>query len=275
MLAMKTPLYFALLLFITALVTTPVTRANEEVPSEKEAINNYKVERFYTHLTTQARTAGPGQVLFESFPGSNSNTSFLTNSLSYGIINRLQIGTAPIFYAIEEHKYNLNFKTNLVKKRYFQLGAGLSSFRFRLKNGEVQEIDGNIIKDIYVDLNFVFLALNYRDPGSRWSYGYNFSHGEARSNSSIINRGLDMEFKKRSEWALDVGYRISDIWHATFGVGEQREDLFEIKSSRNVGLGTSMTYLQNTKWLPKITYGINFVPDNSKTTLLISLDVLR
>ncbi|MEK6555123.1 MAG: hypothetical protein AABZ31_07785, partial [Bdellovibrionota bacterium] len=210
---------------------------------------------------------------FETFPGGNVYTSFLTNSLSMGVFNRFQIGTAPVFYAADEHEHNFNFKTNFIRRRYFQFGFGFSQFRFRLKNNEVQEIDGSIKKNINIDLNFVFITMNYREPGSKYAFGYNFSYGETNSNSALIDNALATEFKRRTEWATDISYKISDIWLTTFGIGEQREDIFEIKSERLMGYGLSFTYLQPTVWFPRLTYGLHFAPANGKSTFLLSFDI--
>jgi hypothetical protein len=255
-------------------VSTDTSTPYEEVNSSAPEIQDpYFTERFYTHLTTQARTLRPGKVAFETFPGGNVYTSFLANSLSVGVFSRFQIGTVPAFYTVKELSHNFNFKTNFIRRRYFQLGFGFSQFRFRLQNNEVKELDGSIIKDINVDLNFVFLAANYRAPGSRWSYGYNYSYGETFSNSDAIDKALRAEFKRRTEWATDVSYKLSNIWLTTFGMGEQREDIFEIKSERLMGYGLSFTYLQPTVWFPRLTYGFHFAPANGKSTFLLSFDI--
>jgi hypothetical protein len=255
-------------------VSTDTSTPYEEVnASALEIADPYFTERFYTHITTQARTLRPGKFAFETFPGGNVYTSFLANSLSVGVFNRLQVGTAPAFYAGEDHVHNFNFKTNYIRRRYFQLGYGFSQFRFRLKNSEVTELDGLIKKNINIDLNFIFVTTNYRNPGSRWSYGYNFSYGVANSNSAVIDNALQTEFKRRTEWAADLSYKLSDIWLTTFGMGEQREDIFEIKSERLMGYGLSFTYLQPTVWFPRLTYGVHFAPAKGKSTFLLSFDI--
>lgn len=248
-------------------------KASEASHTSDSLESPYYTERFFTHITTQARTLSPGKVAFETFPGANMYTSFLLNSLSVGLTNHIQVGTTPLLFTSDSHQFNLNLKINPIKKRYFQFGYGVSYFRFDLSESDAENINGVPVNEIDIDLYFAYVAFNYRDPGSKFSFGYNYSRGQTRSNSAAINDALSKEFKRRSEWAFDTSYRYDDRWAVTTGFGEQREELFEIASRRIFGFGFSITHLAPRKRFPRITAGLHYSPEAEKTSALLSFDI--
>lgn len=244
------------------------------VPFRVLADETPTVAPFYYHITTPARTIHPGEFAYEPFPGVSGTALFLYNSLSVGITDWLQIGFVPLFALLPDHRFNANFKVNVVKEKYFQLGVGYSHFSIRLQAGDyIQEENGSRTYHPRADLGFAFFAANYRDPSSRFSWGLNYSYLIPTSNSRLVEKVLREQTEKKREWALDLSYQYFSNLYITFGIGMLRAETFELESPLSFGYGFSATILRDTHWFPRVTSGIHYSPSIDDTKLLISFDL--
>lgn len=245
------------------------TAATTAVAEDKEI-----VAPFYYHITTPARTLSPGDFAYEPFPGVSGTSLFLYNSLSVGLTDWLQIGFVPLFAMLPDHRFNANFKVNVVKEKYFQMGIGYSHFSIRIQGDPyIQEENGSRTYQPRADLGFAFFAMNYRDPSSRYSWGLNYSYLIPTSNSRLVEKVLREQTEKKHEWALDLSYEYKTNIYFTAGIGMLRAETFELQSPLSFGYGLSTTYLREAHWFPRITGGIHYSPSLDDLKLLISFDL--
>lgn len=233
-------------------------------------------ERFYPHISTPAQVLKPGEVAYENFPGATNGTPFYANSLSVGVLPWLQLGVVPIFYLMDENRYNLNLKVPVVEDNYFQAAIGYTRFSFALLGQEpIQETNGSETPSPYVDLDFAFVALNYRDPGSVFAYGLNYSSMLISSNSALLRKVLREQHRDQNSWAVDISYQLRRQWVLTFGMGEQLSQTFELQSPFVFGAGLSATYLRDADWFPRVSSGLHYAFSTHHLGLLINFDIFQ
>lgn len=122
-----------------------------------------KSDMFNPIATVNANTTGKGKFSLARAPLGNLNTTFLASSLNYGLFERFEIGTAPIFYSSSEHKSNYNFKVLVydgdITKWSFSGGELVFNIEIE-SDGEKENAD--------IKMSIVQLATNIRIPNSKF-----------------------------------------------------------------------------------------------------------
>jgi hypothetical protein len=142
-----------------------------------------QVSTFHPLASVNARTIKKGTLALGRAPLGNLNSSFLTSSLNYGLFKRLEIGTAPVFYIIPEHKYNFLIKLNFYRGDDFDWGLIVGNTVFRTEvnlDGEKEKPD--------LEMTSLQLALNYHPNGSKWEFGFSGTNscGSIKSKNPLV-----------------------------------------------------------------------------------------
>lgn len=228
---------------------------------------------FSPHLSVRAQTLESGAFAFEPFPGANGHNALLLNSFSVGVTSFLQLGTVPLFYASASHRQNWNLKLNAYRSENLDIGFGLSSFSIRLTDRDsILERDGQRTMDPFVDLQFLFLALNWQPDLREISFGFNYAFPRVTSNSPLLEEILRGQTQSQREWNVEMEWRYSETRSVTFGLSELRLETFEIASPFLFGYGASWTFKRKGRWFPRISLGAHRYPSVGENRYLFSFD---
>lgn len=219
--------------------------------------------RFTSHITAEAWTGERGSFSLQRAVGANLNTTFLLSSLNYSLLDRLEVGTIPVNYAIDEHKFNVNLKYNFWRTSTYLWSAGYNLTVFRLI-----DVDGN---DLGADLQLhsFQIILNYFPKWTNLKFGLNYNASSAdyvddnTSNSTIL---LDTQ----SEFGMDISYPIKNKYDVTLGLGWLRELGVSVFEKRAFGFGPSFRWYRPKKLLSSPTLGLHFVPETQDFAILLS-----
>jgi hypothetical protein len=210
---------------------------------------------FHPVTTVKARTIQKGTLALGRAPLGNINSTFLANSLNYGVFSRFEIGTSPMFYISEEHKYNYLLKLNFWKSEWmdWSLIAAENVFRTRIEhsNGQVERPD--------LKLSATQLALNIHPPDSKIALGTFVTQacGYLDSNNIYV-KSLSLEC--RYELGGDIQYETKDDQWLTLGVANMREAGISPFEDVVTGYGAAYTWFIPEKVFSRPTVGIYYTP---------------
>lgn len=242
---------------------------------------NLPKPKFYSHMTTSARTIEVERLAFETFPGANNLSPFLYNNLSLGVSRNAQIGVVPAFYlfSFTNHRFNGNFKWNFYDEEGLVFSFGVSHFSLLASDStgtqkkEIIENDGSVTKNPYLSWTFYSLSSNYFFPESKFSAGLLTSYVVLNTNSAYIQSYADSK-GVLPEWAVDLSYAFKPNFYLTSGIGQQRVFLFDVfESERPLSYGITSTFLANRKWLSRVSIGIQLKPEIRRWHFVTSFDI--
>lgn len=88
--------------------------------------NPIESRTFTPHLTIDSRTRPIGKVSLQRAPGANINTGMLLSSFVVAVAPRIELGTMPVFYTDDIHRYNINVKWNFWRDDLIDWAFGYS-----------------------------------------------------------------------------------------------------------------------------------------------------
>jgi hypothetical protein len=229
-----------------------------------------KDQVFYPHLSTPANTAGSGELTFDPFPGSNGLQSPLLNALDIGLGSRLDVGVAPIFYALPGHSYNANAKLNFLKLNYLYLAAGASAFSFHFSaNPPIAETNGATSNSIDFQLYYGVLAANLFLPGTPFALGLNIYRSKFHSSSPSLNDSLNSN--AHPEWFVDLAIAGRN-WALTPGFGALRlYTMMPQTSPVPFGFGATITWIHPAlRIFRELAVGLHHMQSVHKNSVLFS-----
>lgn len=231
--------------------------------------NAYAAPRVFTpHLTAPAATVRSGAIAFQAFPGANGLQSFLSNALLIGLFHRLEIGSAPVFYFSEQHKYNFGAKVNFFKSSQLHMAFGGSHFAFETGSSLP---DGSPAVVEQYQLTYGLFALNWFFT-DRASIGVNFAKPWIKSSSALLTEALGE--KQKIEWFVDVAYQITDKLAFTPGFGILRLRTLDPQSPIPFGVGGTFNLVRKrTGTFARVSLGLHVMPSVSKTRVLFSFSI--
>lgn len=251
---MKSVFFIFIYLFLNAFCLAEAKEINE--PSEREF-------RFTPHITAEAWTGKQWSVSLQRSVGSNLNTNFLLSSLSLSVTNRLEVGTSPTLYVLEDHMVNLSLKYNFWRTTVYLWSIGFNTSAFKLRDG-----DGNQLEESLNLLSFQIL-LNYLPQWTNFKFGVNLNFAEAIVDSP--NPGVD-EFSLDEKW--EFGVDITKPFHGnkevTLGMGWLRESGFSALEKVEFGLGVSFRLYRPGKFISSPTVGVHSSVDGENVSFLVS-----
>lgn len=150
--------------------------------------------------TIDSRSIAKYSFSFSRSPLQNLNSTFLATSLNFGLFERLEIGTVPIFYLTKDHRHNYIFKYNFYRcpNIDWSLSYGESSYKVDLGT-----------KKANLQLMALQLALNLHLPDQQWAIGgsVNQSCGYIDSKNTLT---FATSYRCAAEVGLDLQYKIAE-----------------------------------------------------------------
>lgn len=228
-----------------------------------ESAADDKALRFTSHITAEAWTSQRGSFSLQRAVGANLNTNFLLSSLNYSLLSRLEIGTTPINYFMDGHKFNLNLKYNFWRTPVYLWSVGYNLTVFRLKDDEGVDLGGDL------QLNSLQIIFNYFPKWTILKFGMNFNVSSA---DFIDDQNDDnpISLKSQSEFGIDLSYPFLNSYAFTLGLGWLRELGFSPFEDRAFGFGPSFRWYRPDKLLSSPTVGVHFVPETGSFAFLVS-----
>ncbi|MBT4793384.1 MAG: hypothetical protein HON90_17565 [Halobacteriovoraceae bacterium] len=222
-----------------------------------------KKDMFNPIATINATTVDKGKFSFARAPLGNLNTTFLASSLNYGLFDRFEIGTAPIFYLSSEHKGNYNLKALVydgdITKWSFSAGSLIFETEIE-NNGEIENPD--------VEMSIVQLAVNIHVPDSLFTVGLS----AGRSCGQIDSKNVYVKiysFRCKDETGFDLQYQYNDDLWITLGQGRNREAGITPYESIVNGYGAAVTLFRKAKLISRPSLGY-YVSENGENMFLMT-----
>jgi hypothetical protein len=242
--------------------------------TKKLPIGEQKIDKFHPHITSKASTLKQYKVAFGTLPGLSGYSSISYNSLSFGLIDRLQLGTSPLVYLIDEHHYNFNLKWNFYRGQKINWALSYSTFQFKKDQGvTVYKKDGSpTIIDRY-SFNALGIIINAFPEADRFRVGFSFSIFDYKTGDEALNKELE-NVKRPMEMMLDFDAHLIKNLRLTFGIGRTRSGPFDaFKSKLPFGFGTTFTWLKKQGILQPIAIGAHYIPTTKDITPLLSVGI--
>jgi hypothetical protein len=215
--------------------------------------------------TSNSRTLGQWKVAFQRNPGANLNSTLLVNSLSVGLLPRVEVGVVPIYYGVEAHKSNFNLKYNFWRGDDADWAFGLSETRFKT---EIQSANGRIERPDLV-LTTLGLSANYH-PDYMDSIVSAFvanSCGKIESKDALV---LIYSLKCTTEYGMDWQIPVKDRQWVTLGWGQLRKTGFSAYEPLETGFGTAYSMRFPGALISRPSLGVYYTPDGGNMAALLS-----
>ena len=256
-------------------------------------------EKFFPNITTSAKTAGPGNVIWHPTPFRiDVPDSYITNSLSVGIGKRMEIGITPFEYELyfvrNRHGFSYDVYQVLLKYSFLETDsfnlAIASSLKFVRKrpsyefsNNSSSEPDSSKSesKDVIKKKNeerkarvkYAILA-NYRfDSG--WILGTNLESRYVQSNNAMTNSFLSQDAVNRGlvHVRTDLMQPVTSWLRATYSVSREyllrseEEVPYTHKLTHGIGLG--FTWVRPGRNFTSLGFGFHrFIESKSTSTII-------
>lgn len=222
-----------------------------------------KRDIFNPITTVNTSTVERGKFSLARAPLGNLNTSFIASSLNLGVFDRLEVGTAPIFYSMKEHKENYNFKVlvydgDITK---WSFSAGSLVFETEVDNdGEIETPD--------VKMSIVQLGVNIHIPNSKYKIGLSAgsSCGMIDSENSLVKI---YSFRCEDETGFDLQYEYKDDLWITLGQGRYREAGITPFESVVNGYGAAVTIFRKDQLFSRPSLGY-YISENGENLFLMT-----
>lgn len=229
--------------------------------------NNSTFANFTPHMISKATTLPQYKLALETTPGGRVGSNFLISSLSIGVLDRVQIGTIPIFYIIngENHKYNFNIKYNFFKSSNTSLAIGYTRIKFKLDSKQFSSFQ-NPPTSYYI--NLTNLALNYLIPNSSYGLGFEYVIGTSYANNSA----LVSSYEASDTWGLDIMKKINSKITISLGIGDSQTEIAPTDDSKSFGYGLSTLYIDQFHYFSNPSIGIHYFSDANKFLGLFTAD---
>ena len=214
--------------------------------------------------TINARTIKKGTLSLGRAPLGNINSTFLANTLNYGLFSRMEIGTSPIFYTAPEHQYNYVMKLSFWKGDWIDWALVLGKNVFRTK---VEKTTGGTERT-ELEMTAYQLAFNIHPPEMKTSLGASVTQSCAyiASKDPYI---FIASYKCVGEVGVDLQQEWRENHWITIGYGRMRESGISPYEELATGLGGTYTWLRPDKLISRPSLGI-YQTFNGDTLFLIS-----
>lgn len=206
----------------------------------------------FTHVSPSAETLRPGQVAFQPYPGSNpiQDYAFLTNSLSVGLWNGLEIGTVPIMWQSNDSftLRNFNWKNRIWRSAEWSVAWGTQHLFYDTR-GELKEWYDSF------RIDQVGIAVEYRPLSSPFQFRYNLATSQMTIQGMTWMRFADGTKSKLDTWFVaggvdhyvDIGYAASDTNFWILGLSQNHEWLSGLGNRDAAAYGAGLSHAWKTK----------------------------
>lgn len=223
------------------------------------------------HITQTAETLKPLQWSFKPYPGHSpigSLSSFLMNSLSMGVTNRLEVGTIPLIWnnSPTNKSQNANLKYQVLSSDSWIFSSGLQYIRM---TSESQSPTAGF--DYVMHSSTLFLAFDWR-VSERWKVAYNISGslltGKAKVISSVSTFDFPINQQSYVDHYLDFNYlkSLTNIW--SLGLSRTTEGILGFSFGQPIlGVGLSHTWNLRGAWFSQMNLGSHYKQDGASKVL--------
>ena len=217
---------------------------------------------YFPHISVNARTLTPGKISLQNSPGLGATTNILLSSLSVGIYPRVEIGSIPLFYFVDNHRLNYNVKVNIYDSNIFRSSLGVSRIEFRFEDSELLD------KYKYI-LNYYSWAANYIFPNSVYSLGLTLNYASSHLTSTYFTETFDNNY----EWSFDVIKKLNDTTIVSAGIGEHQDEITYKSTAKNFGSGISLTKIRPKKMFSSPRIGAHYLNKSKDFMYLITTSI--
>lgn len=221
--------------------------------------NAEAARKFNPLVSSDARTVPQGKVTYSRSTVANVNSSFLANSLNLGVLPRVEIGTAPVFYLSRDHKFNFTTKLNFYRGSQFDWALSYSEVRF---NVAIDNVGTELI------LSGMQLATNWHPTFTPVSVSafYGSVCGNLNSGSYLV---LAYSFRCRDEMGLDFQIPTAENQWLTLGIGRLRNLGYSPYEEITNGVGLSYSIFLPRKFFSRPSLGL-YAAQKQKLLFLFS-----
>lgn len=223
-------------------------------------------ELFNPLVSTTARTLPKWKVGFQRSGGANINTNLLNNALSVGVMERLELGTAPVFYVSSPGSFNYMAKVNFYRGDSIDWSATYAESRFEgevVERGVVTENPNLVLRSLNVGFNTRPVAM----PNVTISP---FLNTVCTYLDSSESRTYAKSLECKTEWGLDWQYRYDFNKWLTFAYGQVRKSGISAYEDLHPGYGLAWSMFRSNAFISRPSVGLFHTPDTNNTLLLVS-----
>jgi hypothetical protein len=211
-----------------------------------------------------------GQISLSRSPGTNLNSNLLLSSLSIVIFDRVALGTIPIFYFADNHRFNLTLKYSFWQGQEWSWALASQYALYRARGS----LTDPPYDPYYIEINAysLQLVLNYLPRGSRWAFGYsiNYIFTDAAIASNTVS---DSEHKHIAEPGADVSYAWNSSVDSTVGIGWLRDKGITAYESTAFGFGTSLRWKRPGSFFSAPQIGVHYTPKTDNVLYLLNTKI--
>ncbi len=231
-----------------------------------------------SHIAQSAETLKQLQWSFKPYPGANpagTSSSFITNSLSIGVTDNLEIGVVPLAWQggsdSQMRMQNFNLRYVLFRNGFWTFSSGLQRLSMDFKTPTAQsEIGINsllLANTLVLNPNWrITHNLVWRHMIGQTRYEYVDAQGNAQRFEFPLNTPA------YNDNYLDLSYTksITNVW--SFGISHATDSVlgFNLAEKATWGAGISHTWNLRRSWLSQLTIGFHNL-DNLGSRILLGL----
>ena len=231
--------------------------------------NPIESRTFTPHLTIDSRTRPIGKVSLQRAPGANINTGMLLSSFVVAVAPRIELGTMPVFYTDDIHRYNINVKWNFWRDDLIDWAFGYSLFDSRLTRDESDIEQG---RNLSLKNSASQISFNFHPQWTRFSLSaaYTVALTKITGDEALAPYAT----RQVSDFACDLSYPVGRRVDLTVGGGTIRELGFTAYEDRKFGFGPSTGIYFPQGFVSKLTIGGHYIPSTGKTQALLGIKFL-
>lgn len=233
---------------------------------------------FNTITTAPTRSLPRGKFSFQNSLSINTlSSNLLLNSLSYGLVDGMEIGTVPLLYSIPGSIANVEAKYNFLRSRRWDMSAGFSllaieqSFNVPVKHG-LLTVDSPVVYS-YNFLSYALLSTLRPDTFKKTQFNFMLKLNCLNARPTLNTTGQDLPevYECNAEGSLDTQYSFNNNYWVTMGIASMQEEPFDVIDSNQVmAIGLSVSNFRSKRFISRPSLGVLYIPEANKGQLVFS-----
>jgi hypothetical protein len=192
------------------------------------------------------RTVPKWKVTFQRSALNNLNTTFLANTISIGVHDRVDFGSAPVWYVTDTHRFNYSLKYNFWRSEKVDAALALAQSRNELV------LSGPEKANMY--FNTSQFSIVFHPEWLRSSVGlfYTLSESYLEAKDPLI-KTFTRRFKQ--EFGLDWQFPLPKDQWLTLGFARLRDQGFSAYEETSAGAGLAYSIFRRAKLFSRPSIG--------------------
>ena len=222
--------------------------------------------KFNPVTSIAARTQPVGSFSIQRAPVGNINSSMLSQSLSYSLLPRLEIGTAPLFYFSAKHRYNYVGKYNFWRNQDIDWAVSLSESRYRTEFSQ-----DSTIETADLIMRAAQIAFNYYPQNSQWVIaGFTTSMcGYIDSKNPFV---YIESLSCQQEYGMDIQAPLEKNSTFSFGIANLRQAGYSPWEEMSPGMGAAYSLSRQGAFFSRPSFGV-YQSIRGQTLFLLSTTI--